>query len=46
MDHVRAKSPYNNEEPLDGESVIEATEELLKGDEYSCLSEEFKEETK
>ncbi|XP_034935802.1 DNA-directed RNA polymerase III subunit RPC1 [Chelonus insularis] len=42
LDHVRAKSPYKNEETLDGPSVITATNELLNTEEYSCLSEEFK----
>lgn len=44
LDHVRAKSPCKNEEPLDGPSVIKATSELLNSEEYECLSEEFKQE--
>lgn len=44
LDHVRAKSPYKNEEPLDGASVINATNELLISEEYNCLSAEFKQE--
>ncbi|XP_043285852.1 DNA-directed RNA polymerase III subunit RPC1 [Venturia canescens] len=44
LDHVRAKSPYKEEEPLDGQDVVKATTELLNGDEYSCLSDEFKQE--
>lgn len=31
---------------MDGQDVLKATEELLAGDEYSCLSKEFKDELK
>ncbi|CAL1677654.1 unnamed protein product [Lasius platythorax] len=41
-DHVRAKLPYKNEEPLDAVSVMKATEDMLSTEEYDCLSEEFK----
>ncbi|XP_046612722.1 DNA-directed RNA polymerase III subunit RPC1 isoform X1 [Neodiprion virginianus] len=44
LDHTRAKSPYRDEQPLDGTSVISATTELLKSEDYSCLSDEFKQE--
>ncbi|XP_012263608.2 DNA-directed RNA polymerase III subunit RPC1 [Athalia rosae] len=44
LDHVQAKSPYRNEVSLDGPSVINATTELLKSEDYSCLSDEFKQE--
>ncbi|XP_034186947.1 DNA-directed RNA polymerase III subunit RPC1 [Osmia lignaria lignaria] len=44
LDHVRAKSPCKNEQPLDGPSVIKATTELLNSEEYECLSHEFKQE--
>ncbi|XP_035735078.1 DNA-directed RNA polymerase III subunit RPC1-like isoform X1 [Vespa mandarinia] len=44
LDHVQAKSPYKEEEPLDGPSVIKATNELLNSEEYECLSDEFKQE--
>lgn len=44
LDHVRAKSPCKMEKPLDGPSVIKATNELLNSEEYECLSEEFKQE--
>lgn len=44
LDHVRAKSPCKKEKPLDGPSVIKATNELLSSEEYECLSEEFKQE--
>jgi len=43
-DHVRAKLPYQNEEPLDGANVINATNEMLASEEYDCLSTEFKQE--
>ncbi|XP_019885205.1 DNA-directed RNA polymerase III subunit RPC1 isoform X2 [Camponotus floridanus] len=43
-DHVRAKLPYKNEEPLDAVSVMSATEDMLSTEEYDCLSEEFKKE--
>lgn len=45
-DHVRAKLPYKNEEPLDAADVIKATDELLNdaNEEYACLSKEFKQE--
>ncbi|XP_012231845.1 DNA-directed RNA polymerase III subunit RPC1 isoform X2 [Linepithema humile] len=43
-DHVRAKLPYKNEEPLDGPRVISATNEMLSSEEYDCLSSEFKQE--
>ncbi|KAK0182168.1 hypothetical protein PV327_000331 [Microctonus hyperodae] len=44
LDHVRAKSPYRNEDSLDTLTLVKATNELLNSDEYSCLSEEFKQE--
>ncbi|KAF3423619.1 hypothetical protein E2986_12478 [Frieseomelitta varia] len=44
LDHVRAKSPCKNEEPLDGPDIIKATFELLNSKDYECLSEEFKQE--
>lgn len=44
LDHVKAKSPYKEEDALDGPSVIKATNELLKSEEYECLSDEFKQE--
>ncbi|KAG5346572.1 RPC1 polymerase, partial [Acromyrmex charruanus] len=43
-EHVRAKMPYITEEPLDYASVINATKEMLRSEEYECLSEEFKDE--
>ncbi|EZA62907.1 DNA-directed RNA polymerase III subunit RPC1 [Ooceraea biroi] len=43
-DHIRAKLPYKNEEPLDGANVINATNEMLASEEYECLSVEFKQE--
>ncbi|XP_015123305.1 DNA-directed RNA polymerase III subunit RPC1 [Diachasma alloeum] len=44
LDHVRAKSPCKDEDSLDGPSVIKATVQLLNTEEFSCLSEEFKNE--
>ncbi|XP_018403555.1 PREDICTED: DNA-directed RNA polymerase III subunit RPC1 [Cyphomyrmex costatus] len=41
-EHVRAKMPYESEEPLDAASVINATNEMLSSEEYECLSEQFK----
>lgn len=46
LDHVRAKSLYQDEPALDGKSLLAATEQLLATDEYSCLSNEFKQELK
>lgn len=43
-DHVRAKMPYKTEEPLDANSVMNATNEMLSSEEYDCLSNEFKQE--
>ncbi|XP_072757329.1 DNA-directed RNA polymerase III subunit RPC1-like [Anoplolepis gracilipes] len=43
-DHVRAKMPYKDEEPLDAAGVMSATEDMLSTEEYNCLSEEFKKE--
>lgn len=43
-EHVRAKMPYKTEEPLDAASVINATHEMLRSEEYECLSKEFKDE--
>ncbi|XP_058788636.1 DNA-directed RNA polymerase III subunit RPC1 [Phymastichus coffea] len=44
LNDVRCRSVYSNEDPLDGPSIIKATSELLKSEEYSCLSEEFSQE--
>ncbi|XP_043579114.1 DNA-directed RNA polymerase III subunit RPC1 isoform X2 [Bombus pyrosoma] len=44
LDHVTAKSPCKNEEPLDGPDLIKATNELLGSKDCECLSEEFKQE--
>ncbi|XP_017880116.1 DNA-directed RNA polymerase III subunit RPC1 isoform X1 [Ceratina calcarata] len=44
LDHVRAKSPCKDEDPLDASNVLKATVELLNSEEYECLSEEFKQE--
>lgn len=46
LDHVRAMSPYRDEEPLEPIQIKKAAEELLKTEEYSCLSNEFKDELK
>lgn len=46
LDHVRAMSLYRDEEPLEPIQIKKAAEELLKNEEYSCLSEEFKDELK
>ena len=39
-------SPHRDEEPLEPMKIKKATEELLKNEDYSCLSNEFKEELK
>lgn len=44
LDHVRAKSLYENEKSLDAVTLISATNELLTSEEYKCLSDEFKQE--
>jgi DNA-directed RNA polymerase III subunit RPC1 len=44
LDDIKSRSFYGNEDPLDGPSIIKATSELLMSEEYSCLSEEFKQE--
>ncbi|XP_050462135.1 DNA-directed RNA polymerase III subunit RPC1 [Cataglyphis hispanica] len=43
-DHVRAISPYENEKPLDADSVKKCTEDMLSAEEYKCFSKEFKAE--
>ncbi|KAJ8676229.1 hypothetical protein QAD02_012015 [Eretmocerus hayati] len=44
LDDVKSRYSYNNEDPLDGPSIAKATSELLSSEEYSCLSDEFKQE--
>ncbi|XP_008558065.1 DNA-directed RNA polymerase III subunit RPC1 [Microplitis demolitor] len=44
LDHVCAKSPYKNEDPLEGAELMTATTELLATEEFKCLSTEFKQE--
>lgn len=44
LDHVRAKSPFKNEDSLDGASVVSLMDDMLNKEEYSCLSDEFKQE--
>ena len=44
LDHVRAKCPAPDEEPLDGPSIKKAAEEILKTDDFDSCSEEFKNE--
>ncbi|KAJ9598140.1 hypothetical protein L9F63_026756, partial [Diploptera punctata] len=46
LDHVRAKCPAPDEEPLDGPSIIKAIEEIFKADEFDSCSEEFKNDLK
>ncbi|XP_051169994.1 DNA-directed RNA polymerase III subunit RPC1 [Leptopilina boulardi] len=46
LDHVRAMSSYRDETPLEPMKIKKAAEELLKTEEYLCLSDEFKEELK
>ncbi|XP_029660797.1 DNA-directed RNA polymerase III subunit RPC1 isoform X2 [Formica exsecta] len=42
-DHVRAKSPYENEKSLDADGVRKCTKHMLSAEEYNCFSKEFKE---
>ncbi|XP_063217430.1 DNA-directed RNA polymerase III subunit RPC1 [Bacillus rossius redtenbacheri] len=42
LDHVRAKCPSKDEEPLDGPSINKAAEEILKTEKFFGCSEEFK----
>jgi hypothetical protein len=44
LDHVRAKCPSRDEEPLDGPSIKKAAEEILKTDDFDSCSSEFKDE--
>ncbi|KDR18934.1 DNA-directed RNA polymerase III subunit RPC1 isoform X1 [Zootermopsis nevadensis] len=44
LDHVRAKCPSRDEEPLDGPSIKKATEEILKTEDFDGCSDEFKNE--
>nr|CAD7197843.1 unnamed protein product [Timema douglasi] len=44
LDHVRAKCPAKDEEPLDGPSINKAAEEILKTEDFDGCSKEFKEE--
>jgi hypothetical protein len=44
LDHVRAKCPSHDEEPLDGPSIKKAAEEILKTEDFDSCSSDFKNE--
>ncbi|XP_014213946.1 DNA-directed RNA polymerase III subunit RPC1 [Copidosoma floridanum] len=44
LDDVKSRFPDYVEDPLDGPSIIKASSDLLATEEYSCLSEDFKQE--
>ncbi|XP_067008979.2 DNA-directed RNA polymerase III subunit RPC1 isoform X1 [Anabrus simplex] len=44
LDHVRAKCPYSEEEPLDGPSIMKAAEEILKSEDFDGCHQDFKDE--
>lgn len=44
LDDVKARYMCPNEDPLDAASIHKATRELLKEDDNSCMSQEFKDE--
>lgn len=42
LDHVCSKCPHRDEEALDARSVLEASQEILKSDDFESCSEEFR----
>ncbi|KAJ1529329.1 hypothetical protein ONE63_006119 [Megalurothrips usitatus] len=42
LDHVRSKCPHRDEEALDAPSVLQASQEILKTDDFGQCSQEFK----
>lgn len=44
LDNVCTKCPYRDEEALDAPSVLQASQEILKSDDFDSCSKEFKDE--
>ncbi|XP_046382382.1 DNA-directed RNA polymerase III subunit RPC1 [Ischnura elegans] len=44
LEHVKAKSPFLDEDPLDGASILHLAEQIVKSEQYNTCSKEFKDE--